>query len=230
MASKHIVGMLAFVIAITGAANAQLSIVDNISGAWIDVSGTGTALNLSDDGEVNINTTVGNALLAAGVARVGSNGAVRFAGGGLSLGFTNQAIPSTSMFSGDQSLAVFWDDINTSSGTNGNIFWEEVGGTLVIQWQDAGFFGSGDHATFQMQIHSASGPLAQFLYRDVGQARPANGGSATIGYQAGGIENDVQWSFNTAGAVTNGTVLSLVPEPSTLVLLGLGGLALIRRR
>ena len=117
------------------------------------------------------------------------------------------------------------------SGTNGNIYWEEVGGTLVIQWERAGFFASTDTATYQMQIHSGSGPLAQFLYADVSSVRADNGGSATTGYQNGtGTGNDVQWSFNTAGAVGNGTVLSLIPEPSTLVLLGLGGLTLIRRR
>jgi hypothetical protein len=209
-------------------AGAQLTIVDNLPGAWIDVSGTGTPLNLSDDGEVDISTTVGNSLLAAGVARVGSNGAVRFGGTGQSLSYSNQPIPSTSLFGGDQSLAVFWDDFNTASGTNGNIYWDEVGGTLVIQWQDAGFFGSSDTATLQMQIHSA-GPYAQFIYQDVGQPRPNNGGSATIGYQAGGIENDVQWSYNTAGAVQDGTVLSLIPEPASLALLALGALALRRR-
>ena len=214
---------------IASVAGAQLTIVDNLPGAWIDVSGTGTPLNLSDDGEVDIATTVGNSLLAAGVARVGSNGAVRFAGTGQSLSWTNATIPSTNMFSGDQSLAVFWDDFNTSSGSNGNIYWEEVGGTLVIQWQAAGFYGTTDTATLQMQIHSAPGPYAQFIYQDVGQTRPDNGGSATIGYQAGGIENDVQWSYNTTGAVQDGTVLSLIPEPASLALLALGALALRRR-
>ena len=214
---------------IASVAGAQLTIVDNLPGAWIDVSGTGTPLNLSDDGEVDINTTVGNAVLGAGVVRVGSNGAARFAGVGQSLGYSNATIPSTSMFSGDQSLAPFWDDFNTASGSNGNIYWDEVGGTLVIQWQDAGFFGTTDTATLQMQIHSAPGPYAQFLYQDVGQPRPNNGGSATIGYQAGGIENDVQWSYNTTGAVQDGTVLSLIPEPASLLLIGLGVLALRRR-
>ncbi|MCH7792496.1 MAG: hypothetical protein IID31_09490, partial [Planctomycetes bacterium] len=184
----------------------------------------------SDDGEVNIASTSSNAVFGAG-ARVGSNGAVRFGGSGLSLGFTNQTIPSTSMFGGDQSLAAFWDDINTSSGTNGQIYWQDIGGTLVVQWERAGFFGSQDTVTFQLQVHSSGASLAQFLYRDVASARANTGGSATIGYQDGGVGfGDAQFSFNTAGAVSNGLVLSLVPAPGAAVLLGLGGLVATRRR
>ena len=231
MASKLVLTVgAAAAMCFAGAANAQLSWVTNVSGTWIDISTTGTALNLSDDGEVNIASTVSNAVFGAG-ARVGSNGAVRFAGGGLNLGFTNGTIPSTNMVGGDQSPAVFWDDINTSSGTNGQIYWEDVGNTLVVQWEMAGFFGSQDTATFQMQIHGSGPTLAQFLYRDVTSARANSGGSATIGYQDGGVGfGDLQFSFNTAGAVSNGMILSLVPAPGAAVLLGLGGLVATRRR
>ena len=50
--------------------------------------------------------------------------------------------------------------------------------------------------------------------QDILQPRPNGGASATIGYQADGIENDVQWSFNTA-SVSDGTVLSLVSAGPT---------------
>ncbi len=226
---KHLVGTL-LALAICGTANAgALIIVDDIAGVWIDISGTGLALNLSDDGEVDFNTAIGNSLFAAGTIRIGSNGAVRFGGNGLGLGFTNQPIPSSGLFNFDQSLAVFWDDMNTASGTNGNIYVEDVGNTLIIQWENAAFFGSNDRATYQIQVN-ANGHLAQFLYQDVSSARANNGGSATIGYQAGGFRNDVQWSFNTIGAVMNGTVLTLVPAPGALALLGLAGLTVRRRR
>ncbi len=224
-------GVAAGALALAGTASAQLSIVDNLAGNWIDISSTGLALNLSDDGEVDFVTAVGNAVLGAGTTRIGSNGAVRFAGTGLSLSFGNSAIPSSGLFGGDQSLAPFWDDINTSNGTNGQIYAQDVGGVYVVQWQGVDFFGGGvDTATFQLQVHSSGPALAQFLYRDIEGVRANGGESATIGYQAGGIENDVQWSFNTIGSVSNGTVLSLVPAPSTAVLLGLGGLAATRRR
>ncbi len=215
----------------TSAASAQVSIVDSLPGTWIEINATGTALNLGDDSAADIATTVSNALFAAGTARVGSNGAVRFAGTGTSLAFTNAAIPASGNFSlTSQVLDAFWDDMNTVGGTAGNIYWQEVGGTLVIEWDHAAFFSSTDTATFQIQVHSSGPAFAQFLYMDVASARANGGGSATIGYQAGGIENDVQWSFNTAGSVANGTVLSLVPAPGAAALLGLGGLVACRRR
>jgi hypothetical protein len=194
---------------------ATLTIVDNLPGTWIDISATGTALNLADDASVDIATTIGNSLLAAGTVRVGSNGAVRFAGAGQALGFTNTTIPSGAAFSIDsQVLMGFWDDINTVSGTVGNIYWRETQGRLIVQWQAAGFFGSPstETVTFQIQVPSGAGNVkAQFLYQDVLGSRAGGGVSATIGYQAGtpANQNDVEWSFNT-GSVSNGTVLSLV--------------------
>jgi hypothetical protein len=181
----------------------------DLPGAWIDISGSGAPLNLGDDDEVDIPTTVGNALVQAGVARVGSNGAIRFAGSNLALGFGNTALPSTNCFNQEQALAPFWDDFNTVGGTVGNIYWQEIGNTLIVQWDNAGFFNSADTATFQVQVHGNGPVLAQYLYQDVSSVRAGNGNSATIGYQGGGIRNTAQYSFNTA-SVSNGTVLSLV--------------------
>ena len=73
-------GALALALALTSAANAQLSWVTDREGTWIDTQAN--PLNLADDGEVNITSTVSNAVFGAGTLRVGSNGAVRFAGSG----------------------------------------------------------------------------------------------------------------------------------------------------
>jgi hypothetical protein len=61
-------------------------------------------------------------------------------------------------------------------------------------------------------FENASPGHAQFLYLDVDFQNPDldEGASATIGYQAGGIGDDTQWSFNTPGSVTAGTVLTLI--------------------
>lgn len=189
----------------------QIVINNTTPGTYIDISATGTPLSLSDDGEVDITTTVGNVLLAAGTVRVGANGAVRFDGTGQSLGYTNQPIPSTSAFSGDRTLMPFWDDININSGQTGEIYWQEIAGTLIVQWEDAEFFGSTDTTTFQLQVHSTGEAFAQFLYQDVLQPRANGGGSATIGYQAGhSSADDLQWSFNLSNAVVDGDVVSVI--------------------
>ncbi len=190
-----------------------LTIVNNLGGTWIDIASTGTPLSLTDDGEVDVPTTIGNALFAAGLARVGSNGGVRFDGTALNIPGPNVQIPAGGLFGGGQVLVPFWDDIDTQSGTVGEIYFQETQGRLIVQWQAVGFYNqpATERATFQLQV-LGSGPIfAQFLYQDIQGTRAAGGGSATIGYQAGGIQNDVQWSFNVPGAVANGTVLSLLP-------------------
>jgi hypothetical protein len=193
-------------------AAAQLNLVTNLPGTFIDISGTGTPLSLADDAEVDINTTIGNALLPAGNVRVGSNGGVRFRGTGLDLGITNQTLPNAGAFSlQSQSLLPFWDDINTVSGTAGQIYWQETMGMLIVQWHDVAFFAAAGQGTarFQLQVPSAGTTWARYIYPDIMQARPNGGASATIGYQSGGWGNDLQYSFNTAGAVVDGTILSL---------------------
>jgi hypothetical protein len=44
--------------------------------------------------------------------------------------------------------------------------------------------------------------------------------------------NNIEWSFNVPGAVVDGMVLSIVPEPGTFIAIGIGllGLAISRRR
>ena len=202
---------------------AQLSLVSNLPGTFIDISPTGTPLSLADDGEVSITTTIGNALLPAGEVRVGSNGGVRFHGTGTNLAIVNATLPAFGAFSFEsQSLLPFWDDLNSGSGSIGEIYWQELGGQLIFQWKDVSFFGSPgtERVTFQIQVPTTGAVWARFLYADVEQARAAGGGSATIGYQAGGYGSDIQFSFDTPNVVTNGTVLSLVgsftPPPPPL--------------
>jgi len=208
---------------------APFGLTDSLSGTWIDISpsgtGTGIALDLGDDGEADIMLTGGNSVFGAGPVRVGANGGLRFAGAGTELGGTNSALPQPSnssefgCFGGSQALLAYWDDLLTSTsiaGTDGHVYWEEIGGTLIVQWNDVTFFGTGgaERLTFQVQIPSTGPALAQILYQDVQDPLPNGGASATIGYQAGGIQADQPFSFDTASAVSDGTVLSLVgPTP-----------------
>ena len=61
-------------LALAPSAAAQLTLVTNLPGTFVDISATGTPLSLLDDAEVDITTTLGNALLPAGTVRVGANG------------------------------------------------------------------------------------------------------------------------------------------------------------
>ncbi|MHC4129015.1 MAG: hypothetical protein ACYS1E_14450 [Planctomycetota bacterium] len=212
-------------------AAAQLEITSSLPGAFTDISATGSSLNLADEGVVEI--TPGFDLTAtlfagdgSGRVWVSNNGAVGFLGDGGSSGafYLNTTLPNFGLFGGShgapQALAAYWDDLDADTG---DVYHETVGAAgsrvLIIQWQDRPHYSGdpvidGDEATFQVQIFedaSAGFGYAQLIYQDVDFLDPAfdEGASATIGYQAGGLENDVQWSFDTPGSVQAGDVLTL---------------------
>ncbi|MEZ6015668.1 MAG: hypothetical protein R3F49_11170 [Planctomycetota bacterium] len=212
MRSRFTLSLFTTGLCLASLAQAQLTIASNLTGTFVDISATGTPLSLTDDGSAVIATTIGNALLPAGVAVVGSNGAVRFQGFSTYLGYINETLPSTAAFNGEQTLMPFWDDVNTQSGLAGEIYWQETNGMLIVQWENVEFYASAGLGTarFQLQVPSTGTTWARFLYTDIMQVRPDGGGSATIGYQAGGYGNDVEFSVDTPGAVMDGSVLSLV--------------------
>lgn len=220
----------------------QLRIVDNLPGQFIDISQTGgTPLGLLDDEEVELVTApIGNDVFPSGSTIVANNGGLAFRNPvSFDLAPLNESIPSGNAFAGGQATLAFWDDIDDKCG---DVFFAFFPDRLIVQWNNRNIGGTADTLTFQIQIfdQSAIGPnqiVAQYLFADVEQTRPGGGANATIGYQDGGAGfGDVQWSFNMPGAVSNGTVLSLVttnskPIPSAsswviglvcLVMLGIG--------
>ncbi len=156
---------------------------------------------------------------------------LRAFGGLLTLGDPEGGFGTT----GGQSLLPYWDDLGN---TIGDVFYEQTGDRLIVQW-DKPLDGTGpddwtlwgdatDPRTFvrfQVQVFDQPEVLprsnfcfAQYLYRQV-EGLGARGGGATIGYQDGpGGFNDVQWSFDEAGAVRSGTVLTICTRPAAVIL------------
>lgn len=188
-------------------------IVDHLPGTFIDIAGVGTPLPLTQDDQVIVTTSVASGLLEGGVVRVGANGGVQLNNNPSTLGNVNAQLPSSQAFSGFTALLPFWDDLLPTVAGVGRVWLLQLHDRLVVQWDDVGFTNTlnplTDRATFQVQIFHHGDIGAQFLYEDIGGARANGGAEATIGYQAGGIGETVQHSFNTP-AVTNGTVLSVV--------------------
>ncbi len=195
-----------------------LVISNDPPGAFIDGT-NGEILNIGDDGVVPFNTTIGNCVFPAGQILIGSNGGVGFAPNSLQiLTADNEPIPSNGAFGGGQSILVFWDDFDDKDG---DVFVNTVDDRLIIEWHNRRLDANpGTLARFQLQIFAEvrdDGVVAQLLYDEIGQASFGGGESATIGYQDGMAGfGDFQWSFDTGGAVQNGTVLSLiVPDCGT---------------
>lgn len=236
---------------LAGIASAQISIVNNLPGSFTNIAGAAGATFIAsgDDSGHNIMTTVGNVAFPAGNVRISNNGnahafgAVNPLGG---TGWTNAAIPAgPGHAAAFNALAVgvmmpWWEDLFPAAGGASGIWWQETGNTLTIQWHDQDAFGAVGTGTvrFQMKLFntgSNGATLAQFIYDDaefaVGSTQN-NGGSGTIGYStaspAGAGLNNAQWSFNTP-SIQTGSVLTIIPAPGALALLGLGGLVAGRR-
>jgi hypothetical protein len=226
---------MVLIAALAGGGHAEtLLIRSDLAGTWIDAT-DGTPLNIAGDDVADIVSTVGNAVFSTGTWHVGNNGGVGFGTSNL-MPPVNQPIPTQQLYQGQQAVAPFADDIGDDTG---NTFWKVVhrhgsrADVLVIEWFDKRFEGQQDTSRFEIQIFSDPGPnriYAQFLYQDIEQPWPNGGAIATIGYQDGGAGfNDVQWSYHVAGAVSNGMVLSLVPEPAAMGL-AIVLLSTVRRR
>jgi serine protease AprX len=184
---------------------------------WVEISGTGTSLGLSDDGEAAVTMPFSNETFSTGDVQVGNNGGIGF-GGDLYLPHNNAPIPASTPFGGMQALFPFWDDLDSDTG---DVYYETIGAapdrTFVVEWYNRPHYPGdsvldGDEATLQVQVFETptDGVYAQFLYLDTDFDDPRydDGAAASIGYQTDGEHGD-SWSYRQPGAVNPGVVLSL---------------------
>ncbi len=109
---------------------------------FVDISTTGTPLDLTNDQSRIIQTTVGNRIIPAGTVTVSNNGVILSGDYGqvgsvnLPLGWIREFL-----FSRTQGLFPFWDDIDARRG---NVYWEEryLNGVraLIVQWDHRPLF------------------------------------------------------------------------------------------
>ncbi len=169
---------------------------DTCTSVFEDISTTGTALGLSDDGEANITLpfsfTLGNTTSANLV--VANNGGVLFGISSGDLGYNNIDLSDTNVPPG---FYPFWDDIDDDTG---NVYWEVKGTApnryVIIQWDHRPHFNNVGDATFELVLFEGSNTV-EFRYADLdfGDAQFDYGASATIG-----IKSDIgyyQYSYNT---------------------------------
>ena len=217
-------------VGLSAPAPAVVYVLDNVPGAFIDISTTGTPLGLTDEGvaEVIPGFPLTQTFFGGGGGKVwiSNNGALGFlVDGSAGAYYLNGTLPSFSLFgaghAAPQALAVYWDDLDADTG---DVYCETVGTpgdrVFIVQWQDRPHYPGdsvldGDEVTFQVQIFENPTTVhAQFVYADVDFLDPAlsDGASATIGYQDAPGMDHVTWGYNTAGAVSAGTVLSVIVE------------------
>jgi hypothetical protein len=146
---------------------------------WVDITGSGTALGLSDDsssGAIALPFSFDFYGVAKTSVYVGANGYLQF--GGIATNFSNDPIPST--IHPDDIVAPFWDDLNPA--TAGEIYYLSDPAQFVVSWVGVPRFGEGGAFgnTFQAILYP-DGSI-WFQYQSMG---------ATILTSASvGIEND----------------------------------------
>lgn len=176
---------------------------------YVDISATGTANNLADDG--NVGVTLPFSLFYQGQVvtdiTIGNNGGLLF---GTLTGYlgTGGTIPFA-----NTGVYPFWDDLDNEMGS---VYHETVGTapnrTFIVQWENRPHFSGviGQGITFQVQIDEATGEIF-FVYEDVefggSQAQYDFGADATIGAQGG--YNGVTVSYNDANYLENNTCVNL---------------------
>ena len=185
------------------------------STAFIDISTTGAALipPLADDGETGI-TTVNNYPFYNTLTNeftVGTNGGI--SPGSLTANIFQITFPSTTPL-----IMPYGDDLDTDFG---NIYWEEIGTLLIVQWDEIPHFsgaGDTDGVNFQIQFDSVTGVIT-FVYGDVifaSDTSTANdwGGSASIGINAGTFSTGdfIQSSNNDDALLMSTTCVSYTPN------------------
>jgi hypothetical protein len=185
--------------------------IDRVSYGWIDISGSGTPLNLGDDSGASVSLPFN--FMFYGQNRtsiwVCSNGFAQF--GDSDNTIYNTSLPNSYM---GHMLVPFWHDLNPSSG--GEVYYQSLPAQhiFVVSWVNVPYYSGGGSNTFQIVLYdqdyygsvTGDGHIV-FQYNDT------NGyNSCTIGVQNGGTA--VQYVYNNnydsdALALSNGKALHI---------------------
>jgi hypothetical protein len=204
--------------------------VDRVSYGWIDISGSGTPLNLSDDSGANVSLPFN--FMFYGQSRtsiyVCSNGFAQF--GDSDNTYSNQSLPQSTM---GHMLVPFWRDLNPAAG--GNVYYQSLPEQhiFVISWVNVPYYYDTGSNTFQIILYdqdyygSVTGDgHVVFQYNSTNDF-----GSCTIGLQNGSTavqyvynnnydSDALPLSNNTALHITTGTEAVSPVDDLTILLQG----------
>ncbi len=123
---------------------------DPITFNWIEISGTGTNLNLSDDDSATVNLPFVFKLYddTTSSVHVQSNGGITFRGD-IQLSYSNHALPDTN----GTMIAVYWSDQNPAS--HGGVYYQFFGDTMaVIEWYQVPEYNGSSYNTYEIVLYS----------------------------------------------------------------------------
>jgi hypothetical protein len=191
---------------------ATYQIVEHLPGVFTDIGTTGSFIVSGDDASSPFFSSVVNELMPDPNMFASTNGVISSAS---FTAFSNVALPAAAA---GRAFFPFWDDLFADATQNGAVLHEartENGINVhIVQWNNVRTFAGGSTAptsTFQVKIFESGPVLAQYIFDTMNYVGAnANGGSATIGYQASGqAGNNIQYSLNQP-VIFGGTVLSII--------------------
>ncbi len=169
---------------------------------WIDISGTGTAVPSSDDGNegpYNLGfdfSYYGNTFDSV---RVCTNGWLSFTA--TTAVYTHQGIPNSD--EPNNLLAVFWDDLNPSS--SGTIYYQALAGQFIVQYDAVVHYSTTTPETFQV-ILNADGSII-YQYHTVNA-----GGGCCVGIENAAGDDGLTVAFNSS-YLHSGLAIRFATEP-----------------
>ena len=194
---------------------AQLTFDNACTTSFDDISATGTALTIGDDGEANI--TIPFAFTLDGVSssnlRIGDNGGILF--NTTTGNITSSATPTT------QGFYAFADDLDSDYG---DIRWETLGTApnrrAVIMWNDRPrYSNSASGGTFEIILYETSNEIT-FLYQDTDFGGTTGDDAASAGIRVVGANGTYIYSTNTAlgGVSCINWFVPSCPDPTGLTI------------
>jgi len=179
---------------------------------FVDISGTGTPLNTTDDG--NALVTMPFAFTFYGTTSnqldIGNNGGILFGDQTLSLSASESPLPYPFM---GAAILPFWDDLYDSSG---NVYWQAQGDApnreVIVQWNRPHYsFPDPSPQNIDVEAILREDGTLSFEYQNTVFGDPNNpsfdnGGSATVGLQDTDGAAATQYSFDTP-SLANGTAI-----------------------
>ena len=207
---------------------------------WEDISTTGTEIMLGDDDHMFLPGALSFGFPFYGQTfydiAIESNGTLIFQDQYITL--SNYPMPNTGYpLYGRPALAPFWDDLDPANGDQSasHVYYQDFGDRFIVQFTDVPHYPDGnmEYNTFQTVLY-ANGHV-EMRYMELTQDASDGGWGATIGIQGtDGVNptDGLTWAYNNDGPnmPASQTAILWIPEPASLSLLGLGALALLRRR
>ena len=176
--------------------------------SWIDITGTGTAVTLSDDSSVLVPLPFVFPFYGAAKTdvRIGSNGYLTFGTSGST--FSNTDIPNAA--NPNDIICPFWDDLNPSTG--GTVHYFSSPTQFIVQYTNIKRFGTSTGPnTFEVVLNADGSILLQYL--DMQSLLT----SATVGIENSTGTVGLKAVFNGAYIHNNLAVSIALPPPCSWI-------------